>query len=54
ANKFAAHLLMPDSLVEEVFFNIKELTLKKLSSIFKVSEKAMSKKLNELGLKVYE
>ncbi|MGL5049572.1 MAG: ImmA/IrrE family metallo-endopeptidase [Fusobacteriaceae bacterium] len=53
ANKFAAHLLMPDSLVEEIFFNVKDLTLKKLSDIFKVSEKAMSKKLDELGLKVY-
>ncbi|MGL5056537.1 MAG: hypothetical protein ACRC6A_04090 [Fusobacteriaceae bacterium] len=26
----AAHLLMPDSLVEEIFFNVKDLTLKKL------------------------
>lgn len=53
ANKFASHLLMPNSFVEEAFFNYRPLTLKNLASLFKVSEKAMSKKLDELGLKVY-
>lgn len=53
ANKFASHLLMPDSLVEDAFFSLSSPTLKNLAEIFKVSEKAMSKKLIELGLRLH-
>lgn len=50
ANKFAVHLLMPDSMVEEVIFQKKGLTVSNLAQMFDVSEKAMNRKLMELGL----
>jgi len=49
ANQFAAALLMPARLVEEVYQGVtKDIT--ELSRIFKVSKEAMGYRLNQLGL----
>lgn len=49
ANQFAAALLMPARLVEEVYQGVtKDIT--EISRIFKVSEEAMGYRLNQLGL----
>lgn len=49
ANQFAAALLMPTRLVEEVYQEItKDIT--EISRIFKVSKEAMGYRLNQLGL----
>lgn len=49
ANQFAAALLMPARLVEEVFQEVTK-DLSELARYFKVSEEAMGYRLNQLGL----
>lgn len=50
ANFFAANLLMPDEMIERVYFSLEIPSLSKMANIFEVSMAAMKIKLENMGL----